>query len=475
MIISPHEFDAIMKKDLMSFIHRCFSELNPETRFLPNWHIELIAAKLEQVAQGKIRRLIINLPPRNLKSIAASVGFPAWFLGHNPSAHIIAASYGQDLATKFARDTRTIMSSAWYQRMFATRISQQRAADDFGTIQGGSRMATSVGGTLTGRGADIIIIDDAMKPEDALSEVLRKKANDWFDSTLLSRLNNKEDGAIVIIMQRLHQDDLVGHVLELDNWEVLSFPAIAEENETHIIENALGRRIITRKAGEALHPQRESVARLEAQRRSMNEYNFASQYQQNPMPKGGAMVKHAWLRWYVPGEQPAAFDRVIQSWDTANKSTELNDYSACTTWGVKGKFFYLLHVLRRRMDYPDLRRTVITHSQFWKANAVVIEDKASGTQLIQDLQVDLGNYRIRPYEPPTGMDKIMRLHAQTLAFENGQVFLPTVAPWLADFVSELTGFPGAKYDDQVDSTTQALAAMTMPTTAEKLMRAYGDD
>jgi predicted phage terminase large subunit-like protein len=207
----------------------------------------------------------------------------------------------------------------------------------------------------------------------------------------------------------------------------------------------------------------------------MNAYNFASQYQQNPMPKGGAMVKHAWLRWYVPGEQPAAFDRVIQSWDTANKSTELNDYSACTTWGVKGKYFYLLHVLRRRMDYPDLRRTVITHSQFWKANAVVIEDKASGTQLIQDLQADLGNYRIRPYEPPTGMEKIMRLHAQTLAFENGQVFLPTAAPWLADFVSELTGFPGAKYDDQVDSTTQALAVMTMPTTAEKLMRAYGDD
>jgi predicted phage terminase large subunit-like protein len=474
MIISQAEFDAVLKEDLMSFIHRCFNELNPETQFLPNWHIEQIAAKLEQVARGKIRRLIINLPPRNLKSIAASVGFPAWFMGHNPSAHIIAASYGQDLATKFARDTRKIMSTAWYHRLFETRISQQRAADDFATIQGGSRMATSVGGSLTGRGGDIIIIDDAMKPEDALSEVIRKKANDWFDSTLQSRLNNKETGAIIIIMQRLHQDDLVGHVLEQDNWEVLSFPAIAEEDELHVIENAFGRKTVARKAGEALHPQRESIARLEAQKRSMNEYNFASQYQQTPMPKGGNLVKYAWLRWYVPGEEPAKFDRVIQSWDTANKSAEVNDYSVCTTWGIKGKYFYLLHVLRRRMDYPDLRRMVIAHSQFWKANAVVIEDKASGTQLIQDLQADLGNYRIRPYEPPAGVDKYMRMNAQTLSFENGQVLLPTAAPWLADYVTELTGFPGTKFDDQVDSTAQALAAITVPTTAEKLMRAYSD-
>ena len=473
MIIKPHEFDVLMKKDFMSFLHRCFVALNPETTFSPNWHIELIAAKLEQVARGKIRRLIINLPPRNLKSIAASVAFPAWLMGHNPSTHIIAASYGQDLATKFARDTRAIMSTDWYGRMFDARLSGQRAADDFATIQGGTRMATSVGGTLTGRGADVIIIDDAMKPEDAMSEVLRKKANDWFDSTLLSRLNNKETGAIVIIMQRLHQDDLVGHVLELDEWDVLSFPAIAEEDEVHVIENAFGRRIVKRSIGEALHPERESVTRLQALKQSMGEYHFASQYQQNPIPRGGAMVKREWLQWYVPGDQPARYDRVLQSWDTANKSSELNDYSVCTTWGVRGKFYYLLHVLRRRMDYPLLRRTVIEHSRHWKADSVVIEDKASGTQLIQDLQADLGNYYIRPYEPPTGMDKIMRLHAQTLAFENAQVFLPTAAPWLDEYVEELTGFPGTKFDDQVDSTTQALAAMTMPTTAEKLMRAFG--
>lgn len=474
MIISQREYDAILTQDLMSFVHRVFNELNPDTQFLPNWHAELIAAKLEQVARGKIRRLIINVPPRNGKSIAASVALPAWYLGHHPAGHLIAASYGQDLATKFARDTRMIMLTSWYQRLFPARISpQQKAADDFATIQGGTRMATSVGGILTGRGADIIIIDDAMKPEDAMSDVLRKRANDWFDSTVLSRLNDKEAGAIVIIMQRLHQDDLVGHVLEQDDWEVLSFPAIAEKNEIHVIENALGRRIVTRKVGEALHEARESVVRLEAQKRSMGEYNFASQYQQNPMPKGGAMVKIAWLRYFEPGEQPSHFDRIVQSWDTANKSAELNDYSACTTWGVKGKHYYLLHVLRRRMDYPELRRAVIAHVQYWKATAVVIEDKASGTQLLQDLRAELGNYYLTPYEPPSGMDKIMRLHAQTLAFENGQVFLPNSAPWLADYAAELTGFPGTKYDDQVDSTTQALAYLSTPSMAEKLIKAYG--
>jgi hypothetical protein len=297
MNISPPEFFTILRMDFMSFLLRCFIELNPQQRFLSNWHIDLIAARLQQVALGKTRRLIINVPPRNLKSIAASVALPAWYLGHNPSGHVIAASYGQDLASKFARDTRTIMISSWYKDLFSTRISPlQRAADDFATVQGGTRMATSVGGTLTGRGADIIIIDDAMKPDDALSEVRRTAANDWFDNTLQSRLNNKETGAIVIIMQRLHQDDLVGHVLEQEPWDVLSLPAIAQEEETYWFNDICGRRIITRKAGTALHPARESVAHYKALRASMGSYVFESQYQQNPMPKGGAMVKTSWLQ-----------------------------------------------------------------------------------------------------------------------------------------------------------------------------------
>src|SRR6266478_8190504 len=216
MLSSPAEYAVILRRDFMSFIQRSFYELNPnpQTSFDTGPHIELMASKLEACRQGKIKRLILLVPPRHLKSHCASIAFVAWCLGHNSAMHFICVSYGQDLADKLARDCRTVMLSSWYQRLFPTRLlSNRQSIHDFATTELGTRMATSVGGTLTGRGADIIIIDDAMKPEDALSEVLRRKANDWFDSTLLSRLNNKEDGAIVIIMQRLHQDDLVGHVL----------------------------------------------------------------------------------------------------------------------------------------------------------------------------------------------------------------------------------------------------------------------
>jgi predicted phage terminase large subunit-like protein len=168
------------------------------------------------------------------------------------------------------------------------------------------------------------------------------------------------------------------------------------------------------------------------------------------------VVKTEWLKSYEPGEQPANFFRIVQSWDTANKANELADYSVCTTWGVKDKCFYLLDVFRRRLNYPDVKRSVKELALRYNSNVILIEDKASGTQLIQDLK-DEGMFGVTAYEPPVGTDKIMRLHAQTAIFENGHVFLPQQAPWLADYVAELTGFPGSKYDDQVDSTTQALA------------------
>ena len=333
----------------------------------------------------------------------------------------------------------------------------KQAVDDFLTTNQGFRMATSVGGVLTGRGADFIVIDDPLKPEEALSEMQRLSVNRWFDNTLRSRLNDKTNGCIIIIMQRLHQDDLVGHVLEQEKWDVLSLPAIAEQDEEYIIESPLGNYRYYRHVGEALHPERESLAGLAVMRETMGEYDFAAQYQQNPEPLGGAIVKKEWLRYYVPAERPARFERIIQSWDTANKAGELNDFSVCSTWGEKDKHYYLLHVLRKRMVYPDLKRAVKEQARIYKAHAVVIEDKASGTQLIQELTSE-GVSGITRYEPPA-CDKIMRLHGQTAAFENGLVLLPNEAHWLADYVHELTTFPGNKFDDQVDSTTQALAWM----------------
>jgi predicted phage terminase large subunit-like protein len=455
MLLRPPEYAVVLRNDLAAFTERAFYELNPNTLFAANGHLEVIASKLEDCRNGKIKRLIINLPPRSLKSISTTIAFAAWLLGHRPSTEIICASYGQDLSDKFAADCRTVMTSSWYRDLFRTRVFGRQAVADFVTTDLGGRMSTSVGGVLTGRGADFIIIDDPLKPDEALSETRRNAVNNWYDNSLLSRLNNKATGCIIIIMQRLHQDDLVGHVLQQDHWEVLSFPAIAEEDETFFYDTAFGPRIFRRKRGEALHVERESLDTLQQIRETIGEYNFNGQYQQNPTPPGGAMVKTAWLKRYLPNELPVRFARIVQSWDTANKASELSDFSVCTTWGITYGKYYLLHVFRQRLEYPDLKRALIRHAHFHKANTILIEDKASGTQLIQDLKAS-GLFGVTAYAPPPGTDKIMRLHAQTAMFENGIVHLPAEAPWLGEYLRELTTFPGMKFDDQVDSTTQLL-------------------
>ncbi len=454
MTLTAVEYSVLCRNDFYTFMHRAFLELNRDSLFSHTWHNELIASKLQSCLDGKITRLIINLPPRSLKSHAATVCFPAYVFGHKPSAQIICASYGQQLAEKHSHDCRTLMGSKWYKELFSVQLSSRKqSVQEFMTTANGFRLATSVGGVLTGRGADIIIIDDPLKPDEAVSPSRRQAVNDWYDDTVYSRLNDKRKGCIVIIMQRLHEDDLVGHVVEREEWDWVRLPAIAEEDEIHEIVSGIGKKTVRRRAGEALHPDREPLEVLENMRRTVGEYNFAGQYQQDPAPLGGGMVKAEWFRRYTPGTEPARFDQIFQSWDTANKSSELNDYSVCTAWRQKNRRIYLLHVLRKRLDYPDLKRAVREQVERFRPANVLIEDKASGTQLIQEL-VREGVYGITRYE--TTMDKVMRLHSISSTIENGFVYLPTESDWLAAYEHELMTFPSGKYDDQTDSTSQAL-------------------
>ena len=449
------EFRAALRADFHIFVVRCFMELNSAASFQPTPHIEVMAAKLQAVRDGRIKRLIVAIPPRHLKSLAASVALPAWLLGHDANAAIVNVTYGQELSDKFARDCRAIMTASWYRALFATRLVSDRASlTELVTTAGGFRLATSVGGVLTGRGADFIIVDDPLKPVDAMSESRRAAVNQWFDGTLFSRLNDKTKGAIVIVMQRLHEDDLVGHVLKRESWDVLSLPAIAERDEKLVVDTPFGPRFFDRGAGEALCAERESLATLQQIRNAIGEANFAGQYQQTPAPAGGGMVKAAWFPRYRAEDLPQNFDRIVQSWDTANKPTELADYSVCTTWGLKGPNFWLLNVLRKKLAYPELKRAVREQSELFSPTVILIEDKASGTQLIQDLIAD-GLSAVTRYAPDG--DKIMRLHAQTATIENGFVHLPEAAHWLPDYLAEFMLFPNARYDDQVDSTAQALA------------------
>ncbi|MGA7323083.1 MAG: phage terminase large subunit [Rhodomicrobium sp.] len=311
---------------------------------------------------------------------------------------------------------------------------------------------------LTGRGADVIIVDDPMKADDALSDLRRRAVHDWYDNTLRSRLNRQDEGAIVIIMQRLHTDDLVAHLKETEAWDVLSLPAIAETDEHYDLITPYGRRIIERRAGEILHPKLLPASALDSLRQPMTEYNFAAQYQQDPQPPAGLIVKREWLKFYPEKDKPEAFDQIVQSWDTASKVTDLSSFSVCTTWGVKGGRMYLLSVFRRKMEFPELKRMVRELANLWSASIVLVEDKSSGTQLIQQLRAD--DFARVQAAPANIDDKIMRLRAQTPKIEGQFVLFPEKESWLDAYLLELTTFPNSKHDDQVDSTVHALAWLT---------------
>ncbi len=460
--LSPEEYDAISRVDFWTFTQRVFAEQGGGP-FEDNWHIQLLCAAVDRIRTEPNTRLAIALPPRSLKSIIASVALPAWLLGHDPTLEVVCVSYGQELADQFSAHCRTIMQTPWYRQLFPAKRLDRLVIGHLATTAGGMRYATSVGGSLTGIGADVIIVDDPMKPDEAFSDAERGKANGWARHTLFTRLNKKSDDRIIIVQQRLHEDDMIGHVQEIAGFELLSFAAIAQEDEQHVIRTPFGTVTHTRQAGEALHSERESLAVLEKQRILLGTEYFAAQYLQSPAPPGGGLVKLAWFNRYDPAKRPA-FTRIIQSWDCAAKAGQLNDYSVCTTWGITyNKDIYLLHVLRVRLEYPELKRKLREMSDQFRAGVVLIEDTSAGTQLVQELRRE-GFARVTPVKPKG--DKAMRMVSQTPAIEAGRVYIPHDAPWLQDYLHELAMFPKGKTDDQVDSTAQALAHIGMPSSAD---------
>lgn len=285
-------------------------------------------------------------------------------------------------------------------------------------------MATSVNGVLTGRGADVIILDDILKSAEALSSVKRENVNSWYDNTLLSRLNNKQTGIIIIVMQRVHQDDLIGHLQGRgEDWSVLSFPAIATADEQVEYRTLFGHATYKRAKGDVLDKTRESYNTLMMLKEAMGSYNFEAQYQQNPAPEGGAIVKAEWFRRYEPTASMPRFTMKLQSWDTASKCGELNDFSVCTTWGAFGGQYYLLDVYRQKLEYPELKKKVIELEGIHKPHRVLIEEKGSGIQLIQDLKAS-GSYHIEGHTPPPSSDKVMRMRAQTRSLKRARSCCP---------------------------------------------------
>jgi predicted phage terminase large subunit-like protein len=322
------------------------------------------------------------------------------------------------------------------------------------TTKRGSRLSTSVGGVLTGRGGNLIVVDDPIKPADGNSAAGRAHVIDWYGGTLISRLNEREHDAIVAVMQRLHEGDLIGHLLREEGWTHLNLPAIAEFEQQ--VEIGPGQ-FHTRRVGDLLHPERESKVALDGLKRAMGSATFAAQYQQSPVPPGGNMIDWNWFRWYDPNKPPK-FEKIIISWDTAMKATELCDYSVATVWGEFFDCYFLLDLVRERLEYPALRRKVIDVHNHWHFHTglrpkLVIEDAGAGSALVQELRhMNIPAHAMRPVG-----DKITRMAAQSAKIEGSEVYLPSGAPWLKDFRTEVLAFPKGDHDDQVDSMSQALS------------------
>lgn len=468
--------NSILRNDFKSFVIKVFQEVSPNSKYLDNWHIDVICHELMKTIEGNQKRLALNIPPRYMKSIIGSVAFPAFILGHNPKASIIAVSYSDELASKLALDCKRVIESNWYQELFpeAKLSKNKKATNDFEMTKGGGRYATSINGTLTGRGADYIIIDDPIKPMDALSDLIREKTNDWFGNTLYSRLNNKNEGRIIVIMQRLHDEDFTGYLLQTDSsFNHIKIPAIAEENEIWTIKNRAKNeeKLIPRKKNEPLHPQREDLARLYQIKEYMGEFNFAGQYQQNPVPLEGGIIKQTWLKFYNKKELFEAIENgqvkikaIVQSWDTASKIEKYNDYSACVTALIgENNAIYILEIYREKHEFPTLVKQVADLHNFAKEKyktriEVLIEDQSSGSALIQELKTNKNIY-------PTGIkpeyDKKTRLISVSHIIENGTCLFPDDRPnWWFDFEQELLRFPKTKHDDQVDALTQLLSQLS---------------
>lgn len=430
----------------------CYARLQWEGYKAAAHHL-LIAETLYRVAKGKCKRLMVFMPPRHGKSMLCSEYFPAWYLGRNPAKQIITATYAQQLADDFGRKVRNQMASDLYRLVFpdAQLSDDSQAANRLHTVKGGAYFAVGAGGPITGRGADLLLIDDPIKGrEDAESELMRQRLKDWYTSVARTRL--MPGGAIVVIQTRWHEDDLAGWLLrehQHEGWETLSLPALAEPGD------ALGRA-----EGEPLWPEAYPLTELQTLRQAVGSRDWAALYQQRPSAAEGAIFKREHWQYHRPAEcNPLALveslgcHHVVQAWDTAFKTKSSNDYSVCVTLGVTPSRYYVLDVWRDRCEFPDLKRALIAQQAKWRAHSVVIEDTAAGQSLLQELRRDT---RLPLIPVQTDRDKMTRAYVVTPTHEAGLVYLPDGEPWVSDFVDELAGFPTALHDDQVDAFVHAL-------------------
>ena len=420
--------------------------------FINGAHHQKMAKAFERVAHGQCKRLIVNMPPRHTKSEFASYLLPAWFLGKYPNKKVIQTSHTAELAVGFGRKVRNLVDSEAYKNIFPDVGLQadSKAAGRWATNKGGDYFAIGVGGAVTGKGADILIIDDPHSEQEAaqaeVNPEIYDKTYEWYTSGPRQRL--QPGGAIIIVMTRWSKRDLTGQVMRAsvqrggEEWELIEFPAILP-------------------SGKPLWPQFWPLIELDALKEELPNSKWMAQYQQNPTSENSAIVKREW--WQIwEKEDPPSCDFILQSWDTAFEKTQRADYSACTTWGVfyqeddtglKQANIILLNAFRKRMEFPELKKVALEEYDDWEPDSIIIEKKASGAPLIYEMRA-MG-VPVQEFTPSKGNDKISRLNAVSDMFASGRVWIPNTN-WAEEVVDEVASFPAGEHDDYVDSTSLAL-------------------
>jgi predicted phage terminase large subunit-like protein len=428
----------------MGFVEKVWPE------FISGRHHKIMARAFERVVNGECKRLIINMPPRHTKSEFASYLLPAWFLGKFPHKKVIQSSNTAELAVGFGRKVRNLVDLDTYKELFPglELRADSKAAGRWNTSKNGDYFAIGVGGTVTGKGADLLIIDDPHSEQEAALAASNPdvfdKVTEWYTSGPRQRLQS--GGAIVIVMTRWAMRDLTGQVLKAaaqrggEQWEVIEFPAIMP-------------------SGKPLWPEFWSLDELEALREELPNSKWQAQYQQNPVGNESAIVKRDWWKWWEH-ERPPACEYILQTWDTAFEKNNRADYSAGTTWGIfnfdedhGAPNIILLNTYKKRVEYPDLKKDVLEEYREYEPDGVLIEKKASGAPLIYDLRA-MG-IPVQEYTPSKGQDKVARLNSVSDIIASGKVWVPRTR-WAEELVDEIAEFPSGEHDDLVDATTLAL-------------------
>lgn len=444
------------EQSLFSFFVNAFPVMESRFQLDMNWHIGLMAEHLEAVFYGEIEKLVINVPTRYLKSQLCSTAFPAWCWVQDERKKLLSWSYSLNLSIALSWKRRQLIESEWFKTYWGDRIrmaSDQNMKSEYANTSGGEMKASSTGGSMTGSGCDIMVIDDPQNPQEASSDAEREKCIDFWTGTASSRFDNKKKKSCVLVMQRLHEKDLTGYFLnEYDDVVHLKVPNQAPEKIVYTYPRS--GKILVYNEGEILHPSREDAKELAQAKKELGSYNYAAQRQQEPVPRGGGIIKESWFKFY--DILPERFDLVTMSLDCAFKDLESSDYVVLQVWGQKGSHHYLIKQLRSQMSFLNTRKALKLYCEMFPSyHELLVEDKANGTAILNSL-----SGIVRTMIPISPKDsKVARLTACEPDIEAGDVFLPNPEfnPWVKnEFIPEVTAFPKAEHDDQVDAMTQYL-------------------